>query len=182
MLREMSVFLSLRKSIKLSPVFKMGIFVLVTVNFSEIDYLIKANVISNQKTFSRNRFDRAATSKHFGKPIAVGIIVLGLILSMCIGFPLMGLFGSLVSAISSSLAGWLLEVGAEPFIVSLLCNGILTAVSFALQMVSYVFGISLVFGLMEEVGYMARNSYVFDNTMIKIGLQGKATKADFSSK
>lgn len=142
--------------------------------FQWIDNLIKENVVSNQKTFSRNRFDRAATSKHFGKPIAFGMIVLGLILSMCIGFPLMGLFGALISAISSGLAGWLLGVGAAPFIVSLLCNGILTAVSFSLQMVSYVFGISLVFGLMEEVGYMARISYVFDNTMTKIGLQGKA--------
>ena len=32
----------------------------------------------------------------------------------------------------------------------------------------------LVFGLMEDVGYMARISYVFDDTMTKLGLQGKA--------
>lgn len=35
-------------------------------------------------------------------------------------------------------------------------------------------GISLVFGFLEDVGYMARVSYVFDNTMSKLGLQGKA--------
>lgn len=32
----------------------------------------------------------------------------------------------------------------------------------------------IVFGLMEDVGYMARISYVFDDTMTKLGLQGKA--------
>lgn len=107
-------------------------------------------------------------------PIAIGMIVLGLICSMVIGFPLMGLFSGLISAISVPLANWLLDIGAAPFLVSLLCNAILTAVSFALQMASYVFGISLVFGLMEDVGYMARISYVFDDTMTKLGLQGKA--------
>ncbi len=89
----------------------------------------------------------------------------------------MGLFSGLISAISVPLANWLLDIGAAPFLVSLLCNAILTAVSFALQMASYVFGISLVFGLMEDVGYMARISYVFDDTMTKLGLQGKSNYA-----
>ena len=130
--------------------------------------------ISKKNKLLRSRFDKAATSKRWGKPIAIGMIVLGLICSMVIGFPLMGLFSGLISAISVPLANWLLDIGAAPFLVSLLCNAILTAVSFALQMASYVFGISLVFGLMEDVGYMARISYVFDDTMTKLGLQGKA--------
>ena len=41
-------------------------------------------------------------------------------------------------------------------------------------MVGFVFGVTLVFGLLEEVGVMARISYVFDNTMGKLGLQGKS--------
>lgn len=142
--------------------------------FQWIDTLVSENVSSEKKRDIRSRFDRAATSKRWGKPIAIGMIVLGLICSMVIGFPLMGLFGGLISGISVPLANWLLGIGVAPFVVSLLCNGVLTAISFALQMASYVFSISLVFGLMEDIGYMARISYVFDNTMTKIGLQGKA--------
>lgn len=142
--------------------------------FQWIDKLVNENVTSKKNKLLRSRFDKAATSKRWGKPIAIGMIVLGLICSMVIGFPLMGLFSGLISAISVPLANWLLDIGAAPFLVSLLCNAILTAVSFALQMASYVFGISLVFGLMEDVGYMARISYVFDDTMTKLGLQGKA--------
>jgi ferrous iron transport protein B len=41
-------------------------------------------------------------------------------------------------------------------------------------MLGFVFGVTLVFGLLEEVGVMARISYVFDNTMGKLGLQGKS--------
>ena len=136
--------------------------------FQWIDKLVNENVTSKKNKLLRSRFDKAATSKRWGKPIAIGMIVLGLICSMVIGFPLMGLFSGLISAISVPLANWLLDIGAAPFLVSLLCNAILTAVSFALQMASYVFG------LMEDVGYMARISYVFDDTMTKLGLQGKA--------
>ena len=40
-------------------------------------------------------------------------------------------------------------------------------------MASFVLGISLGFNLMEETGYLARISFLFDNTMSKVGLQGK---------
>lgn len=35
-------------------------------------------------------------------------------------------------------------------------------------------GITLGFNLMEEAGYLARISFLFDRTMSKVGLQGKA--------
>jgi ferrous iron transport protein B len=41
-------------------------------------------------------------------------------------------------------------------------------------MIGFVVGVTLVFGLLEEIGVMARISYVFDNTMGKFGLQGKS--------
>ena len=75
---------------------------------------------------------------------------------------------------SGLLAKGLMLLGAANWIISLVCGAVMTAVTFAFMMVSYVFGVSLVFGFMEDVGYMARVSYVFDNTMSKLGLQGKA--------
>ena len=142
--------------------------------FQWIDALVKENVKSKKQSAVRGRFDRAATSKRWGKPIAIGMIVLGLVCSMLIGMPLMELVGAVISGVSAPLADWLLGLGVAPFLVSLLCNAVLTAVTFALQMACYVFGISFVFGFMEDIGYMARLSYVFDNTMTKLGLQGKA--------
>jgi ferrous iron transport protein B len=44
-----------------------------------------------------------------------------------------------------------------------------------------VFGITFVFGLLEDVGYMARVSFVFDGVMSKLGLQGKAIMPFFVS-
>lgn len=142
--------------------------------FQWIDQILKGNVTARKNTRTRSRFDQAATSKKWGKPIAIGMIMAGLILSLVIGSPLMTLFDYVIKGISVPLSDWLLGLGASPFLVSLLCGAVLNGVTVALQMASFVFGISLVFGFMEEVGYMARISYVFDNTMSKIGLQGKA--------
>ena len=142
--------------------------------FQWIDAILKGNITSSKKRRVRSRFDQAATDKKWGKPIAIVAIFVGLILSLLVGAPLMTLFDVVIKGISAPLSSWLLEIGTAPFLVSLLCGAILNGVTVALQMASYVFGISLVFGLMEEVGYMARISYVFDNTMSKIGLQGKA--------
>jgi ferrous iron transport protein B len=44
-----------------------------------------------------------------------------------------------------------------------------------------MFGITFVFGLLEDVGYMARVSFVFDGVMSKLGLQGKAIMPFFVS-
>ncbi|MBD5549864.1 MAG: ferrous iron transport protein B [Lachnospiraceae bacterium] len=142
--------------------------------FQWIDQVLKGNVTAEKNIRTRSRFDQAATSKKWGKPIAIGMIMAGLILSLVIGSPLMTLFDYVIKGISVPLSGWLLGLGVSPFLVSLLCGAVLNGVTVALQMASFVFGISLVFGFMEEVGYMARISYVFDNTMSKIGLQGKA--------
>ncbi len=143
--------------------------------FKWIESLLKNNVIKPANKGARmNRFDRVATSKVWGKPLAVGIILFGLILSMVIAIPIMGIFQQILGTISSQLAQGLATLGAPTVIISFLCYGVLTAVTFALMMVSFVFGISLVFGFIEEIGYMARISYVFDSTMSRLGLQGKA--------
>lgn len=143
--------------------------------FKWIESLLKDSVtMSKSKKVKMNRFDHIATSKTWGKPLAVGIIILGLIISMAVAMPFMGLFGYLQGIALAPLSQMLPSIGVPAVIVSLLCDGILTAVTFALMMVSFVFGISLVFGFIEEIGYMARISYVFDNTMFKLGLQGKA--------
>lgn len=149
---------------------------LITGNckFDWIDNLMNVNVIQKKRIFKRSKFDLIATSKVWGKPMAVGIIILGLVASMLIGFPLMGLFGIVIPKISALLAKGLLAIGVSNWLISLLCGAVMTAVTFALMMSSYVLGISLVFGFLEDVGYMARVSYVFDSTMSKLGLQGKA--------
>ena len=115
-----------------------------------------------------SRFDIIATSKIWGKPLALIFILIGLFLSLIVGAPLMMVGGMIPSLIGTPLAGLLNAIGTPHFLVSLLCDGVISAIGFAFLMSGFVFGTSLVFGFAEEVGYMARISYVFDNTMQKL--------------
>lgn len=119
------------------------------------------------------KFDRLAIHPFWGKPIAVGIIILGLIGSMIAAAPLM-ILASLIPPVLGSAIDALVSVGLPAVIGQFLNSTLVTALMWTISMLGFVFGINLVFGLIEEIGYMARVSYAFDGTMSKLGLQGKS--------
>lgn len=127
-----------------------------------------------EKESALSRFDRLATSPRIGKLIAVGIILLGMVVSVAIGYLFMAIFGAIQQLITAGAHAGLTALGAPDMLVGFVCDAVITGVFFSLMMSTYVFGMCLVFGFLEEVGYMARISYVFDHTMKKLGLHGKA--------
>lgn len=139
--------------------------------FEWIDSLLSDTVTKAKKTSEiLSKFDRAAISKRWGKLISIGIVLLGIIGSFAVAAPLMGIG----SAIPSVLTPLLYKLGLPDMLASFLNSTLITGLGWVFSMAGFVFGINLVFGLIEEVGYMARVSYVFDNTMNKLGLQGKS--------
>lgn len=116
------------------------------------------------------KFDRAAISKRWGKAIAIGIVLLGIILSMVVAAPIMTVGGQIPTLLYPLVE----SIGLPAWLTSFINGTIVTALGWVFSMAGFVFGINLAFGLLEEVGYMARVSYVFDNTMNKLGLQGKS--------
>lgn len=143
--------------------------------FRWIDWVLENTVdITENKSGDLSKVDRIATHQRWGKPFAIGIILVGLIFSMVIALPLINIMDVVVRTIQSFISSGLSAINIPYFIITLLCDAVLGAVKFALQMLCFVFGVSFVFGLLEEIGYMARISYVFDRAMSKLGLQGKA--------
>ena len=138
--------------------------------FAWIETLLSEVVTKPQSSAKLlSKFDRAAISPRWGKAIAVGILLVGILLSMIVAAPIMSLSG-----IPVLLHPLIEKSGMSPVLASFVNGTIMTALGWVLAMAGFVFGIHLVFGLIEEVGYMARVSYVFDNTMNKLGLQGKS--------
>lgn len=143
--------------------------------FQWIDTLLSKSVKETKKyDQTQSKFDHIATSRLWGKPLAITIILAGLVVSLVIALPFIEIMGIVVSAIQMKVSSVLISIGVPIFIEALLCDAILASIKFALQMLCFVFGVSFVFGFIEEIGYMARISYVFDGTMSKLGLQGKA--------
>lgn len=141
--------------------------------FAWIDELLSGTVESKKKKASLGKFDRLITHKFWGKPVVVLTIIIGLLLSFIPALPLMGV-GMLVGMIPDPLSDWLIGIGCPSIVAALLCDVIIRCIAFIVQMLGFVFGVTFVFGMLEEIGIMARISYVFDNTMAKFGLQGKS--------
>ncbi|HBG66234.1 MAG TPA: ferrous iron transport protein B [Treponema sp.] len=141
--------------------------------FAWIDEVLQGSLSSKKERRSLGSFDRLITHRVWGKPVVVLTVLLGLIASFIPALPFMGIgsaFGALINPVSSLLN----NIGCPAIITAILCDVVINSLSFILKMLGFVFGVTLVFGLLEEVGVMARISYVFDNTMAKLGLQGKS--------
>ena len=143
----------------------------------KMDYIdnLLDGIITTGKDAHRafSKFDRLALSPVRGKLLAFGIILLIFLLSMIFS----GVISGAASAVLTPLSG-VLRVGMEglhipALLISLICDVLINVLYFALMMASFVLGISLGFNLMEETGYLARISFLFDHTMSKVGLQGK---------
>ena len=141
--------------------------------FAWIDSLLDGAVKKENKTRTLGKFDRLITHRIWGKPVVVLTVLFGLIASFIPALPFMGI-GAAIDTLVNPVSSALTSAGCPAFIVAILCDVVINSLSFILKMLGFVFGVTLVFGLLEEVGVMARISYVFDNTMSKLGLQGKS--------
>lgn len=141
--------------------------------FCWIESLLDGVVTAPEKQAEPSRFDRIAIGSRWSKPLALFMILLGFIIAFIPAFPIMAIGGA-VSSLGMEVAVVLAAAGAPEVLGSFLSGVVFNSLCFGIMMVGYVFGINLVFGIYEDVGYMARISYVFDSTMARFGLQGKS--------
>lgn len=119
------------------------------------------------------KFDRLALSPVRGKLMAFGIILLIFLLSMLFSGMVSQAASAVLTPLSMVLSDGMASIHVHPLLISLVCDVLINVLFFALMMASFVLGITLGFNLMEETGYLARISFLFDHTMSKVGLQGK---------
>ena len=141
--------------------------------FAWIDDILSGAVSKTERNVTLGKLDRIYTHKLWGKPAVVLTIILGLVGAFIPALPLMAI-GSAVDSLKYIAADGLEAAGVNSFLTGIVCDVIIQSLGFIVKMLGFVFGVTLSFGLLEEVGVMARISYVFDNTMGRLGLQGKS--------
>lgn len=146
----------------------------VTEKMAYIDALLTDVVVASKtRKKAYTKFDQIALSPVRGKLLAIAIILVVFLGSMIFA----GIFGGIASVFLNLLAKGLRSLmtagHVHELLISLVCDVLINVVYFAVMMASFVLGISLGFNLMEETGYLARISFLFDHTMSKVGLQGK---------
>lgn len=151
---------------------KLGIPVVPMSAIHKKDYSILYDVIEKslmKKPVIKN--NELHTVK--GKFMAFGIIIGIFLLSMIFAGIISGLGSAILTPIAALLKSVMEHFSVHPLLISLICDVLVNVLYFALMMASFVLGITFGFNLMEETGYLARISFLFDHTMSKIGLQGK---------
>lgn len=147
--------------------------------FDAVHELTEAVLTKKKETEELSRFDRIATGRISGKILAMIMVILAFAVAMMIAAPIMGVAGMIPGKFSEPIANTLNGWGVHPFLVTLLSVVLMNILFFVISMAGFVFGVNFAFTIMEEVGYMARISFVFDNMMRRLGLQGKSICAFF---
>lgn len=139
-----------------------------------IDNLLE-DILIESKTSNQafSKFDKIALSPIKGKLLAFGVILAIFLLAMIFAGIISGIASSILLPISSLLKEAFKTVHIHQLLISLICDVLINVLYFGIMMASFVLGITLGFNLMEETGYLARISFLFDHAMSKVGLQGK---------
>ena len=142
--------------------------------FDWISELLSDVTKTEESVYKMSKFDRVMTRPILGKMICIGVVLVAFLVAMLIMMPFMGI-GQMIPAllhdpVDKLLTGW----NVHPWIVSVFSMMIPNVLYFTISMASLVFGVNIVFGFLEETGFLARAAYQFDGLLSKLGLQGKA--------
>lgn len=144
------------------------------LKYAWIDEILEDVTESSGKDYSLSKFDKMLLKPFWGKVVTICIILVGFLAAMLIMSPFMGVAGMLPGLLGTPIASLLNSIHVHPWLVSVFSLLIPNTLYFCISMASFVFGVNIVFGFLEEIGFLARAAYQFDGALSKLGLQGKA--------
>lgn len=142
--------------------------------YEYIDRLLDGTVTKTGTQAPLTRFDRKALGAHSGKWIALGIIVATLVVAMLVATPVMSIAFGLAAVISHPLEQLMTTLNVWKPLAELVYVALPNVLAFTVSMAGFVLGVTFAFAIIEDVGYMARISVVFNSAMERLGLQGKS--------
>ena len=139
-----------------------------------IDQILKESVHKERIGNGLNRFDKWALGKRSGKWIALGVIVLAMVAAMVVAMPVMGIGVMIPGVLESPLRTLMTSLHVWKPLAEFIYVVIPNVLFFTISMVGFVLGVTFAFAVIEDIGYMARISFVFNEAMERLGLQGKS--------
>ncbi len=135
----------------------------------------KKNNIKNKKTNKTDKLDRIFLNKWLAIPIFICIMFLVYFLSVgIVGTFTVDLIGEWFEALGKATSSWLSSIGASPWVVSLVVEGIIAGVGAVLGFVPQLIIMFICISILETTGYMSRISLFLDKLFRRIGLSGKS--------
>ena len=137
---------------------------------------VMAEVLVNKekKEAFTDKIDNVLTHPVLGIPIFLGIMAVVFFLTFTVGDFLKGYVEMMIDYVSGYIIGGLESLGAGPWVISLMKDGVFAGVGGVLSFVPNIFILFLSLGLLEDSGYMSRVAFVMDSVMDRLGLSGRA--------
>ena len=142
--------------------------------FDWIRQVLDGAATAKNADYQVSKFDRLILRPVLGKVVTILIVLVGFLAAMMIMSPFMSIAGKLPKILAAPIANFLTGIHVHPWLVSVFSLIIPNTLYFCVSMASFVFGVNIVFGFLEEIGFLARAAYQFDGALSKLGLQGKA--------
>ena len=145
-----------------------------SAKYQWISQMLQGVTKTSKKDYKLSKFDQIMTSPRKGKIVSLAVILAAFLVAMIICIPFMSIGSMIPGLLNEPVAKLLNGWNVHPWLVSIFSLLIPNVLYFSISMAAFVFGVNLVFGFLEEVGFLARAAYQFDGILSKLGLQGKA--------
>jgi len=129
---------------------------------------------TKSERYTLTKRDKALLSPVKGKILCVGIVLVGFLAAMIIMMPFMSIGSMIPGLVREPVSNLLNGLHVHPWLVSIFSLMLPNVLYFSVSMAAFVLGVNIVFGYLEEIGFLARAAYQFDGVLSKLGLQGKA--------
>ena len=151
---------------------------LADMRYDFIEKVCSASVIKNGETKEQQRsakIDNILTSKYFGIPVFLGIMLLIFWLTFgVIGSFLSDLLAEGISKVSGIIDASLASLNVNAVVHSLIIDGIFVGVGSVLSFLPIIVTLFFFLSILEDSGYMARVAFIMDKLLRKIGLSGRS--------
>jgi len=151
---------------------------IINERYESVGRLVASCVFKqNEKDSVTEKIDRIVTNRYLALPIFAAIMWLIYTLSVSsVGAVLTGWVGDVL--FGTWITGWadagLTAAGAEPWLYSLIIDGIIGGVGGVLSFVPQMFILFFFLSVLEDTGYMARVAFMMDRIFRRFGLSGKS--------
>ena len=120
-------------------------------------------------------WDRVLTGKYTALPVFFGVMLLIFWLTFeVIGQGLSDLLALGIDYVTAGVDGALTAYGINPVVHSLIIDGIFAGVGSVLSFLPIIVTLFFFLSILEDTGYMAREAFVMDKLLRKIGLSGRS--------
>lgn len=121
-----------------------------------------------------DKIDRVVTHKYFGIPIFALIMFIIYQLTFTLGQDILGdAMAGGIEKLGELVAGWLEAVNSPEILNLFIIDGLFGGVGAVLEFIPLIMVMYMMFGILEDSGYMARAAYIIDRSMRALGLHGK---------